>query len=422
MERREGRLGILVGGGPAPGINSAISAATIEAINLGLAVTGIYDGFENLIKGRLEMVRPLTIADVSRVHTQGGSILRTSRANPLRDPKQLQQTVESLRGLGIGYLVSIGGEDTAMAASEVAGTSNGAIRVAHIPKTIDNDLPVPGGMPTAGFETARHVGTEQVLNLMEESRTNNRWVFVVVMGRKAGHLALGIGNAAGATLTIIPEEFPQEHISMDDVCDVLDGSILKRLARGQRHGVAVIAEGITEKVSPEELQKIPGADIAYDPYGHIRIEEIPIAAVLRRRLQARWASRNQPLFIADVTMGYTLRSAPPIPFDIDYTRTLGYGAVRFLLSEPGEEGVRKGGMVYLEAGHLWALPFSELRDPVTGRMKIRLVDTSSEHFRVAREYMIRLQKEDLEDPERLKGLSEAAGIPAEEVRQTFSPA
>ena len=247
------RLGILVGGGPAPGINSTVSAAAIEAVNSGLQVIGIYDGFEHLIAGRTDQVVPLLISAVSRIHFQGGSILRTSRANPTRSPEALQSTLQSLQKLGIRYLVTIGGDDTAFAASETAKAAGGALRVAHVPKTIDNDLPLPGGMPTFGFETARHLGTQMVFNLMEDSLTTNRWYFVAVMGRTAGHLALGIGKAAGATLSIIPEEFPKEGISLDQIAGVLEGAILKRRVMGQNHGVAVIAEGISELLDSQEL-------------------------------------------------------------------------------------------------------------------------------------------------------------------------
>jgi 6-phosphofructokinase len=416
------RLGILVGGGPAPGINSVIGAATIEAINAGLEVIGIYDGFEHLMKGRTEMVRPLTIPDVSRIHFEGGSILRTSRANPTRKAEDLQNTVNALRELGIRYLVTIGGDDTAFSASEVAKALNGQIRIAHVPKTIDNDLPLPGGMPTFGFETARHVGTELVRNLMEDSRTTNRWYFVVVMGRKAGHLALGIGKAAGATLTVIGEEFPKERITLTEVGDVLEGAILKRRVLGRKDGVAVIAEGIGEKLDPEELAKIPGVEVEYDPHGHIRLGEIPLATILKREIQRRFAERGEKMTIVDVTLGYELRCAPPIPFDIDYTRTLGYGAVKFLLSEPENEKVRLGGMVCLDSGRIRVLPFDELRDPETGRTKIRLVDIHSEHYRVAREYMIRLERSDLENPEMLAKLASAAKMTPEQFKARFAQA
>jgi 6-phosphofructokinase 1 len=414
------RLGILVGGGPAPGINSVISAVTIEAITSGLEVIGIYDGFEHLMKGRTDMVRQLTIPDVSRIHFDGGSILRTSRANPTRTPEDLQNTVKALRELGIRYLVTIGGDDTAFSASEVVKAAGGNIRVAHVPKTIDNDLPLPGGMPTFGFETARHVGTELVRNLMEDSRTTNRWYFVVAMGRKAGHLALGIGKAAGATITVIGEEFPKERITLAEVCDVLEGAILKRRVLGRKDGVAVIAEGIGEKLDPEELAKIPGVEVERDPHGHIRLGEIPLATILKREIQRRFKERGEKMTIVDVTLGYELRCAPPIPFDIDYTRTLGYGAVKFLLSEPKDDKVKEGGMVCLVGGRLEILPFDELRDPVTGRTKVRLVDINSEHYKVAREYMIRLEREDLENPEMLAKLAAAAKMTPEEFKKKFA--
>ena len=419
MAESIGRLGILVGGGPSPGINSAVSASVIEAVNSVLEVIGIYDGFSNLISGDSSKVRPLSIADVSRVHTQGGSILRTSRANPTRDPNARQRTVSTLKELGITRLVTIGGDDTAFSAYEVAKAAEGAIRVAHIPKTIDNDLPLPGNMPTFGFETARHLGTQLVLNLMEDCRTTNRWYLVVAMGRKAGHLALGIGKADGATLTIIPEEFGGDRVTLDGVCAVLEGAMLKRRVNGRDYGLAVVAEGIAEKIDPAELAMVPGVEIEYDPHGHVRLGEIPLATILRRRLQQRFADRGHSANIVDVTMGYELRSASPIPFDIDYTRTLGYGAIRFLLSPPEDERLRYGGMVCLERGDLRTVPFEDLRDLETGRTRVRLVDLDSLQYRVAVEYMIRLKPEDLLDPGMLKKLSEAAGMPPKDFQKRF---
>ena len=411
-----------MGGVPAPGINSTISAASIEAANSGLETIGIYDGFEHLISGQTEFVRPLAISDVSRIHFQGGSILRTSRANPTRDPEILERTVRSLHELGISYLVTIGGDDTAFAAFEVAKAAKGAFRVAHAPKTIDNDLPLPGGMPTFGFETARHVGTGLVLNLMEDSRTTNRWFFVVVMGRKAGHLALGIGKAASATFTVIPEEFPDDRAGLSEVCNVLEGAILKRQVMGRKDGLAVIAEGIAEKLDPEEVAKIPGVEVGYDQHGHLRLGEIPLATILKRVVQTRFADRGQPISIVDVTLGYELRCAAPIPFDVDYTRTLGYGAVRFLLSEAEDELLRYGGMVCLESGHLRVLPFQEMRDPDTGRTRVRLVDVGSEHFKVAQKYMIRLGPQDLGNHDMRAKLAEAAGMTPELFERKFASA
>ena len=172
MASRQGRIGILVGGGPAPGINSVISAAVIEVVNSGLEAVGIKNGYESLVKGDTTQTVDLAIPDVSNIHTQGGSILHTSRTNPTRRPEDLETCVATLEKLDISHLITIGGDDTAFGASEIARAAGGKIRVAHVPKTLDNDLPLPGGQPTFGFETVRQAGTEAVLNLMEEARWN----------------------------------------------------------------------------------------------------------------------------------------------------------------------------------------------------------------------------------------------------------
>ena len=247
------RVGIIVGGGPAPGINGAIGAVTLEAGNRGHQVVGIYDGFSHLMEGRTDRTKILDHDDVSRIHFAGGSILNTSRANPTKKAKDMERVVATLKTLQVGYLVTIGGDDTMYAASQVAKFSAGRIRVCHVPKTIDNDLPLPGETPTFGFETARQHGFEIVHNLMEDSRTTDRWYFVVVMGRTAGHLALGVGKAAGATLSVIPEEFPGP-VHLEMMGDLLEGAILKRQALGRRHdGVAVIAEGLLERMPEQEF-------------------------------------------------------------------------------------------------------------------------------------------------------------------------
>jgi 6-phosphofructokinase len=414
------RLGILVGGGPAPGINSVISAITIEARNSNLEVIGIYDGFARLIEGDTTAVRQLTIPDVSNVHFQGGSILRTSRANPTRNKEDLQRVVQGLKELGISYLVTIGGDDTAFSASEVSQASAGAIRVVHVPKTIDNDLPLPSNMPTFGYETARHVGTGLVLNLMEDSRTTNRWYFIVAMGRSAGHLALGMGKAAGATLTIIPEEFLEDRITLGQVCDVLECAILKRRVMGRERGLVIIAEGIAEKLDPEELAGLPGVEVNYDQHGHIRLDDIPLEKVLKREILHRFKERGEAIGIVDRTIGYELRSASPIPFDVDYTRTLGHGAVRALLSATEEGKSTDSGLVCLENGRTKIVPFEELRDPVTQRTKVRRVDIDSESYQVARDYMIRLEKEDLADPEMKLQLATAAKMTPDEFEARFA--
>jgi len=418
------RVGILVGGGPAPGINGTISAITLEARNRGHEVVGIYDGFFWLMAGNTDHAKMLDHDDVSRIHFQGGSILNTSRANPTKRAEDMDQVLTSLEALKIGYLATIGGEDTMFAASQLVRRANGRIRVVHVPKTMDNDLPLPGEIPTFGFESERQIGFNLVQNLMEDSRATNRWHFVVVMGRSAGHLALGIGNAAGATLVVIPEEFDGP-VHLEMVCDLLEGSILKREAMwGRRDGAAVIAEGLLEKIPPKELMALEGVRITRDSYGHLRLAELDLAFILKTLVERRFAERGTPVSIVHKSMGYELRCAPPVAFDCEYVRALGYGATEFLLKPGPETAGLNGALVCLQDGALRSLDFNELLDPKTGKSRIRLVDVSKPSYRIAREYMIRLEREDFENKERLEALARAAStesrtVSPEEFRRRF---
>lgn len=405
MHASPGKLAILVGGGPAPGINSVIAATAIEAINGGFSVLGVQDGFKWLVRRDTSQIRPLGITDVSRIHLAGGSVLGTSRENPTKSPERLDAAVETLLSVGVTHLVTIGGDDTALSSSSVAAHSGGRIRAAHVPKTIDNDLPLPPHIPTFGFQTARHVGVELVQNLMEDARSTGRWYVVVAMGRKAGHLALGIGKAAGATLTIIGEEFDRSVVPFSEFCDIVEGSIVKRRAAGRNHGVAVLAEGLIEKLDPAELSGLQ--DVERDDHGHVRFAEVDLARRVKVEVQGRFAERGIRVNISAKTIGYELRCAPPIPFDAEYCRDLGFAAVRYLKS--GESNA----MVSIQGGKLVPLPFSTIRDPETGKTRVRLVDTTSSGYRVAREYMIRLDATDFERPERIARLAAAARMEPE---------
>ncbi|MFN3740444.1 MAG: 6-phosphofructokinase, partial [Thermodesulfovibrionales bacterium] len=281
-KRKKGYFGIVIGGGPAPGINGVISSATIEAINEGYEVIGIKGGFKSLFNGDKGSIIKLTINDVSRIHTQGGSILGTSRDYPDRVKEKFKVLLRTLKELGIRYLITIGGEGTAFMANWIQKEAVG-LSVAHVPKTIDNDIPLPGGMPTFGYETARHWGVEIVKNIMEDARTMERWYFVTTMGRHAGHLALGIGKSSGATITLIPEEFKERVVPLKMVSDILAGSIIKRLATKRTHGVAILAEGIAEKIDINELSKYEYLE--RDETGRIRLSEIQLGRVLKHEVK-----------------------------------------------------------------------------------------------------------------------------------------
>lgn len=402
-------LAILVGGGPAPGINAVIAAATIEARNHGLRVLGCYDGFKWLVQGDTQHVVELGIDDLSRIHFEGGSILRTSRTNPTSTPDGIRRAAETLERLGVNHLITIGGDDTAFAASRLAKAMPG-LTVAHVPKTIDNDLPLPGDTVTFGFTTACNLGKELVRNLMQDAATTERWFFVTVMGRHAGHLALGIGGSAAATVSVIAEEFPEPRISLDRLADVLEGAIIKRRAHGRDHGVALLSEGISEKLDPETL-----GGVERDQYGNVRLAELELGRLVKERVAASLKARGIDVTIVAKEMGYELRCAPPGAHDIQYCRSLGYWATRFLL-EGGSNA-----MVTIQAGRLVPIPFGLMIDPKTGKIRVRYVDIESEMYQTLWAYMIRLKAEDFDTPDTLASLAKAANMSEPEFVERFRP-
>jgi 6-phosphofructokinase 1 len=405
------KLAILVGGGPAPGINSVISAATIRAELEGVEVVGIRDGFEWLMQGHIDYVVPLTIEGVSRIHFRGGSHIGISRSNPTQNPQHLENTVISLLRLNVSQLVTIGGDDTAFSAMKLEEKAGGRIRVVHVPKTIDNDLDLPSYVDTFGFQTARHYGVEIVKNLMVDAKTTSRWYFVIAMGRNAGHLALGIGKAAGATLTLIPEEFEGQRIRLRAMVDTLVGAILKRLSYGRRDGVAIIAEGLVLDLDPEDLAQVE--DLERDAHGNVRIAEVNIGEILKAEVQKRLKHFGIKPTIVAKNIGYELRCADPIPLDMEYTRDLGYCAAKYLLAGGN------AAMISMQGGHFVPIPFRDLLDPQTGRARVRLVDIHSTRYAIARRYMIRLRRDDFEDAHELAKFAATAGVTLQQFREEF---
>lgn len=405
------RVAILCGGGPAPGINSVIGAATIRALVSGIGVIGVRDGFKWLMQGDTSHAVSLSIENVSRIHFTGGSYLGISRANPTRDPRYLESVTEALRELNVDKLITIGGDDTAFSAMRLAAHAQGRVRVVHVPKTIDNDLDLPHGIPTFGFQTARHVGVELVKNLMVDARTTSRWYVIVAMGRKAGHLALGIGKAAGATLTIIPEEFGSGPIRLDHVIDILAGAIIKRRSMGHDDGTAILAEGLVEQLDRHDLEVF--GELQRDEHDHVRLAEVNLGDVIKIRVRQRLAELGVSAAVVSKDIGYELRCADPIPFDMEYTRDLGYCAAQYLL-DGGTDA-----MIMLVDGRFRPQPFSQMLDPRTGRTRVRLVDVASEQYEIARRYMVRLRPEDFEDGELLASMANLANMSPDAFRARF---
>ena len=402
------RIGIVVGGGPAPGTNGVISAVAIEAIKAGCVPVGFNDGFEWLAQRYTDEQHELTTEEVSRIHLDGGVILGASRRDITRDPESMENTVAALAKLKIDALVCVGGDD--MVRSAVALERRGAMKVVLVPKTIDNDLWLPLPLPTLGYETARHVGVGIVKNLMEDSKTTGRWYLGVTMGRPTGHLTLGIGKAASATCTIIPEEFPEGTISLSDIAVIVEGSIIKRRAMGKWYGVVLLAEALVERFSPREVAELQ--DVDRDAQGNIRVTEIDLGRKVKNEVQMRLEERGIKVTIVDKTIGYELRCAPPIPIDAEYARDLGYAAVTYLITGGSSA------LVTIQGGEFQPIPFTEVVDE-SGNGRRRAVDITTESYQVAREYMVRLSPRDFADAAQTAALARTAGLDENAFRARF---
>ncbi|PYS81278.1 MAG: 6-phosphofructokinase [Acidobacteria bacterium] len=405
------RIGILVGGGPAPGTNGVISAVVIEARKAGCTPVGFHDGFEWLAERYTDEQHEMTVDEVSRIHLDGGVRLGTSRTDITRDPAALENAVAALRKLNIEALVTVGGDDLVRSSAAIERATEGAIRVAQVPKSIDNDLLIPNSVATLGFETARHVGVELVKRLMEDAKTTGRWYLGVTMGRPTGHLTLGIGKAASATCTIIPEEFRSQRVSLSDICRIVEGTIIKRRALGSLHGVVLLSEALVERFDPAEVAELQ--DVDRDAQGNIRVAEIDLGQKVKSEVQAGLERRGIKVTLVDKTIGYELRCAPPIPYDAEYARDLGYAAFKHLYRGGA------GAVMTIQGGEFRAVPFDEVIDTATGRGRQRYVDVDTESYQVARDYMVRIGEKDFRDDAWVARLAEAAGLSAAEFVSRF---
>ncbi len=371
------RIGIIISGGPAPGINCAIASCVIEAERKGFTVIGINDGFEGAAAADASAFKPLTTTDVSRIHTSGGSILGTSRFNPLASAKRLTRFKRNLESQHITKLIVIGGDGSAFITHSLCRQIT-ALQVLHLPKTIDNDLPLPGTIPSFGFETAREIGTSIVETLMVDAKTTKRFFIVTTMGRRAGYLALGIGVAAGATLTLIPEEF-KESTSIESLTQQILRTVEKRLASNKPYGVIILAEGIIHKLDQHcpELSKVPKDDL-----GRIKLSSIELGELLLPYLARGSANLSTTPAFTGKNIGYELRCHDPLAFDIEYTRLLGFYAIKYISS-----GISDA-LVVRDHDRFYPLPFAELFDK-NGVIKTRSVDLSSDYYRAAEAFMIK---------------------------------
>jgi 6-phosphofructokinase 1 len=408
------KIGILVGGGPAPGINSVIHAVAMEAWRNHYPVIGIYEGFKHLMNGNLEGI-PLLPEKVAYIYAEGGSILHSARANPTGSPDSLKRCVLTLQKAGINALVSIGGDDTAYSASRIATYAQidmGLVfRSVHVPKTIDNDLPLPEDVPTFGYETAREAGTRVVLNLKRDARAMKHWFLVLTMGRQSGHLALGIGQSATATITLIPEEWSGKEIFLHEVVDILITTMLLRLSEGKPYGVAVIAEGLLENLAAEDLNKLE--HVERDEHGHVRLAEVNFLDLLKREIDKELEHLGLKMKFVKQVLGYELRCAPPCAFDIEYARCLGGAAVGFLLAG-GTNAI-----ITLQYGKIVPIPYQEMINPETGRTVVRMVNINSLRYKSAYQFMTRLKPEQASDDLLIEKLAAITNLTASEFMNRY---
>ena len=285
------------------------------------------------------------------------------------------------------------------------------LTVVQVPKSIDNDIRMPLPMPTLGYETARHTGVGIMKSLMEDAKTTGRWYLGVTIGRPTGHLALGIGKAASATCTVIPEEFTGDVVTLGEIADVVEGSIVKRRAMGKGYGVGLLAEGLIDRFSPREIAELQDTD--RDAHGNVRVTEIDLGRKVKNEVQTRLEKRGVKVTIVDKPIGYELRCAPPIPIDVELSRDLGYAAVIHL---------HKGGasaLLTIQGGEVRPIPFADVLDQGSGQGLRRAVDTTTESYQVARKYMVRLGPSDFVDEAWVNTLAKAAGLDPAGFRSHF---
>ena len=378
-QSKRGCFGIVVSGGPAPGINSVISSSVIEANNRGFAVKGLVNGFRDITLGEPNAVVNLSSDRVTNIYNKGGSILGTSRFNPLKDHHHVDQLLQGLREHNIDKLIVIGGEGSAYLSHKLA-KSNPELVIVHVPKTIDNDLILPNKHPSFGFETALHAGTRIVETLREDAKTCRRWFLATTMGRKAGFLALGMGLAAGASSTLIPEEFAGFSPTPKDVASIIFSTMRKRLAMRKNYGVIILAEGILDCIDASQSEALQ--QCVRDDMGRIRYSQVELGDVIIPELKKMLVDVKSEVHMITKNIGYELRCCEPISFDIEYTKFLGYGAVQLAIE--GNSGV----MVTRDFDKLGFIPLSSMAD-TSGIIQSRKVDLSSDLYRVARSFMIR---------------------------------
>jgi len=316
-------IGVLTGGGDCPGLNAVIRAVERSGIKYNFETLGIRNGWQGLIDGDVE---PLTDFSVSGILPKGGTILGTSRTNPLKKTSDFQKIKANIKKFGIHALIIIGGDGTLSAARDVAKQG---IPVVGIPKTIDNDI--CGTDMTFGFDTAVSTVTEAIDRLHTTAESHHRIIVVEVMGRNVGWIAVTAGIAGGADEILIPEV----HFTMDRVCKKLKD----RYDAGKKFSIVVIAEGAHEK--DLGLASVPENE--RDECGHEKF--VGVGNILGKELERRLGIETRVTIL-----GHVQRGGSPTAYDRVLATRFGVAAVQ--LVHAGDFGK----MVALQGNRITSIP------------------------------------------------------------------
>ena len=367
---------ILCGGGPAPGINSVISSLAKVFLRDNYRVIGLHDGYKNLFADNPATIEiDFELAD--NIFHQGGSILRMSRYKP----SDLEFKTDFFTSNNVKLLVTIGGDDTASTANRISkylAERNVATQNIHVPKTIDNDLPLPEGEPTFGYQSAKQEGVRIGSTVYEDARTSGNWFVVAAMGREAGHLAFGIGAACHFPMIIIPEMFNKTDITFDKITRLIISAMIKRKINNVGYGVAIVSEGVFHFMSDAEIES-SGIQFTYDDHGHPELGNVSKAHIFNMLLQIKLKQLNINIKSRPVELGYELRCIRPTAFDLMYCSLLGLGVKRLF-----DQGITGCMVTSDHRGDIAPLYLKDVEDE-SGKVKIRLVNMEGQKARLVYE-------------------------------------
>ena len=360
---------ILCGGGPAPGINSVISSVAKVFIKDNYRVIGIHEGFKGLFSEEPKL-KEFDFFHADRIFSRGGSTLIMSRFKPSNEILNTSIFKEN----NVKLLVTIGGDDTASTANGISRyLKKEAIFISniHVPKTIDNDLPLPDRNPTFGFHSAKDKGVEIGNTVYEDARTSQNWFVMCAMGRSAGHLAFGIASACHFQMMIIPEMFDKTTITFEKIINMIISSIVKCKIEGIEYGVALVSEGIFHFMEEEEIIN-SGINFTYDNHGHPELGNVSKAHVFNYLLQVKLKEIGLSVKSRPVELGYELRCCNPIAFDLTLCTLLGIGVKKLF-----DQGISGCIVSANSKGDIMPLFLKDFEDE-NGKIPPRLVDVNSD--------------------------------------------